>query len=47
MLTIPSTLFLIALIFAAVDLVNSSGKSLTCWAVVLIAVGLLWGVLGR
>ena len=45
-MTIPIVLFLVALILALVDEVRSRGQSLTGWAAVLIAVGLLWGHIG-
>jgi hypothetical protein len=45
MLSIPAVLFLIALVFAIVECVKSHGQSLTVWAVILIAAGLLWGIL--
>ena len=44
-MSIPTLLFVVALILASIDLIRSRGQSLTGWAVVLIAVGLLWGVL--
>ena len=44
-MTIPTLLFVVALILAGIDLFRSRGQSLTGWAVVLICIGLLWGVL--
>ena len=40
-MTLTSILILIALVLAGVDLVQSNAKSLTSWAVVLIALALL------
>jgi hypothetical protein len=45
-MTIPTILFIIAIVLAAVDLMRTRGQALTSWAVVAIAVGLLWGQLG-
>jgi hypothetical protein len=45
-MSIPTILFLIALILALVDEFRAQGQSLTGWAVVLISIGLLWGHLG-
>ena len=45
-MSIPVLLFLIALILALVDEFRASGQSLTGWAVVFIAIGLLWGRVG-
>ncbi len=45
-MTIPTILFVVALILALVDEFQAQGKSLTGWAVVMIAIGLLWGNLG-
>jgi hypothetical protein len=44
-MSIPDILFIAALILAAIDLIRSKGQSLTSWAVVLVCIGLLWGVL--
>jgi hypothetical protein len=44
--TIPVVLFIVALILAAVDELRARGESLTAWAVILIAIGLLWGHVG-
>ena len=38
---IATILFVVALILAAIDLVRSNGQSLTSWAAVLIALGLI------
>jgi uncharacterized membrane protein YtjA (UPF0391 family) len=43
---VPTILFIIALILALVDEFRAQGQSLTGWAVVFIAIGLLWGHLG-
>jgi hypothetical protein len=42
-MNIATILFIVALVLAAVDLVRSRGEALMSWAVVAIAVGLLWG----
>lgn len=42
---ISLALFLVALVLALVDEFRSRGQSLTGWAVVALAVGLLWGQL--
>jgi hypothetical protein len=44
-MSIPSILFLIALVFAVIELVKAKGNSLTLWALVLVCVGLTWGLL--
>lgn len=44
-MSIPTVLFLVALILALVDELRAKGQSLMGWAVVLLAVGLLWGSL--
>ena len=44
-MTIPEILFIVALILAAIDEFRSQGRSLTGWAVVLVCIGLLYGVL--
>jgi hypothetical protein len=36
-------LYVIALVLAAVDEIQARGQSLTAWAVILIAIALLWG----
>jgi hypothetical protein len=41
--SIPSVLFLVALILALVDEGRARAQSLTGWAVVLVCIGLLWG----
>jgi hypothetical protein len=41
-----TAIFLAALIVALVDEFIQHGRSLTGWAVVLLAIGLLWGRLG-
>jgi len=45
-MSIPTILFIVALILALVDEFRAQGQSLVGWAVVLIAIGLLWGHLG-
>lgn len=44
-MSIPTILILVALIFALVDEARAQGQSLTGWAVILIAISLLWGTL--
>lgn len=44
-MTIPTILIIVALILALVDELRAQGQSLTGWAVVLLAVALLWGKL--
>lgn len=45
-MSIPTILFVVALILALVDEFRAQGQSLTGWAVVAISIGLLWGNLG-
>lgn len=45
-MTLPVILFIVALILALVDEFRAQGQSLTAWAVVFIAIGLLWGHVG-
>jgi hypothetical protein len=40
---IPTVLALVALILALIDEFRAKGQSLVCWAVVCIAIALLWG----
>ena len=42
-MSIPTILFVVALILALIDEFRAEGKSLTGWAVVLVCIGLLWG----
>ncbi len=42
-MSIATILFAVALVLALVDEFQAQGKSLTGWAVVFIAIGLLWG----
>jgi hypothetical protein len=44
--SIPIVLFIVALILAAIDEIRARGESLTAWAVILVAIGLLWGHVG-
>ena len=44
--SIPTILFIVALVLALVDEFQAQGKSLVGWAAVFIAIGLLWGNLG-
>jgi hypothetical protein len=39
-------IYVMALVFAAVDEIHAQGQSFTAWAVILIAIGLLWGHIG-
>jgi hypothetical protein len=43
--SIPEILYIVALILAAIEQVRARGVSLIAWAVIAIAVGLLWGAL--
>lgn len=45
MVSIPEFAFVLALVFAIFDQIESRGRSLVTWAVILICVGLLWGLL--
>ena len=45
-MSIPLILYIVALILALVDEIRARGQSLTGWAVVCLAVGLLWGHIG-
>lgn len=45
-MSIPTILTVVALILALVDEFQAQGRSLTGWAVALIAIALLWGKLG-
>lgn len=45
-MSIPTILTVVALILALVDEFQAQGRSLTGWAVVLVAIALLWGKLG-
>lgn len=42
---IPLVLFLVGLILAAVEEFQAQGRSLVGWAVIAIAIGLIWGAL--
>lgn len=42
-MSIPTILFVVALLLALVDEFRAKGQSLTGWAVVFISIGLLWG----
>jgi hypothetical protein len=44
-MSIPTVVFIVALILAAIDQIRARGQSLTGWAVILVCIGLLWGVL--
>ena len=43
-MSIPIVLFLVALILAAIEQIRARGQSLLIWAVILIALGLVWGL---
>ena len=45
-MSVPTLLFVIALVLALIDELRAEGKSLTGWAVVIVCIGLLWGNLG-
>ena len=45
-MSIATVLFIVALILAIIEEVRARGESLVSWAVIAIAVGLLWGKLG-
>lgn len=45
-MSIPLILYIVALILALVEELQSNGKSILGWAVVCICVGLLWGHIG-
>ena len=44
-MSIPTVLFIVALVLAIVDQIRARGQALTTWAVIAVCVGLLWGVL--
>jgi hypothetical protein len=44
-MSIPTILYVVALILASIDQIRAKGQSLTGWACILLAIGLLWGVL--
>ena len=43
-MSIPTVLFLVALILAVIEQIRAKGQSLLIWAVFLICAGLLWGL---
>lgn len=43
-MNIPTLLYAVALILALVEEFQAQGRSLLAWAVVMIALGLLWGL---
>ena len=45
-MTIPTILFVVALVLALVEEFQAQGRSLLGWAVVFVCVGLLWGQFG-
>ena len=44
-MSIPTILFVVALLLSGIDGFRSRGQSLTGWAVIFVCIGLLWGVL--
>ena len=42
-MSVPEVLALIAGVLAAVEQISAKGRSLLAWAVLLIAIALLWG----
>lgn len=44
-MSVPTFAYLLALIFAVFEQVEARGRSLIVWAVILVCVGLLWGVI--
>jgi hypothetical protein len=44
-MNVPDILFIVALILAVIEQIRARGQSLVIWAVILICVGLLWGLL--
>jgi hypothetical protein len=45
-MSISTVLFIVAIVLAVVEEFQTNGKSLAGWAIIAIAVGLLWGHLG-
>ena len=43
-MTFPELLFIVALVLAGIEQIRDRGQSLALWAVILICVGLLWGI---
>ena len=43
-MSIPTILFVVALVLALVEEFQAQGRSLLGWAVVFVCIGLLWGV---
>jgi hypothetical protein len=41
--SVPVLLFIVALVLALADEIQARGTSLTAWAVVVLAIALLWG----
>jgi len=42
-MSIPTILFVVALVLALVEEFQAQGRSLLGWAVVFVCIGLLWG----
>jgi len=45
-MSLPLIAYVIALVLGLIAAFQAQGRSLTAWAVVAIAVGLLWGQVG-
>jgi hypothetical protein len=44
-MTIPTVLYIVGIILAGIELARSRGQSLLAWAVVVVCIGLLWGLI--
>lgn len=42
---VPTVLYIVALILAIIEEFRAQGQSLLAWSVILIAAGLLWGLI--
>jgi hypothetical protein len=45
-MSVPTILVLVAGVLAVIEAVRSKGQSLVAWAVLLIAIALVWGKFG-
>jgi hypothetical protein len=45
-MSVPAILVVVALVLAVIEEFNAQGRSLLGWAVILVALSLLWGQLG-
>lgn len=45
-MSVPTLLVIVALVLALVDELQSQGKSLLGWSVILVCAALLWGHIG-